>query len=72
MQVFSRLSSSLSPTCTQKALKWVNSEVKVYRKKKGGGGADTSFPFFVGTQSKESAEKQNVWLLSLECKSVLN
>ena len=28
--------------------------------------ADTLVPFFVGMQRKESAEKQNVWSLSLE------
>jgi len=34
--------------------------------------ADVLFPFFVEIQRKERAEKQIVWSLSLECKSVLN
>lgn len=34
--------------------------------------ADSLFPFFVWMQHKESAEKQNVWSLLLERKSVLN
>lgn len=34
--------------------------------------ADALFPLFVGMRHKESAERQNIWSLLLERKSVLN